>query len=149
MNNLGLAYLYGKNIKSISNLIVIEDSTEYLPSDTFILETDKGDLIQVLIDYEVLVYNLQAKEKIIVLGEYNKKRCEVLIKKIKEFKTQTIHSIYNYKHKQHYNFGSKFLNETGDFIFGFCYGFDEIILLNENDFDSMLINYTEVTEELI
>lgn len=149
MNNLGLRYLYGKNIKSISNLVVIEDGTEYLPSDAFILETDKGDLIQVLIDYEVFVYNIQAKEKIIVLGDYNIKRCEVLINLIKEFKTQTIHSIYNYTHGQHYNFGSKFLNETGDFIFGFCYGFDEIILLNENDFNLMLINYKEATEELI
>lgn len=149
MNNLGLSYLYGKNIKSISNLVVIKDGTEYLPSDTFILETDKGDLIQILIDYEVLVYNLQTKEKIIVLGDYNIKRCEVLINQIKEFKTQTIHSIYNYKHGQHYNFGSKFLNDSGNFIFGFCYGFDEIILLNENDFNLMLINYKEATEELI
>lgn len=149
MNNLGLSYLYGKNIKSISNLVVIEDGTEYLPSDTFILETDKGDLIQILIDYEVLVYNLQTKEKIIVLGDYNIKRCEVLINQIKEFKTQTIHSIYNYKYGQHYNFGSKFLNDSGNFIFGFCYGFDEIILLNENNFNLMLINYKEATEELI
>jgi len=152
MKNLGLAYLNGKSIKSISRVSLSENETEYLHlDDTFILQTTNGSLIQILIDYKIFVYKLESEQEIIILGEYDLPNCKITIENIYESQQpQTINSIYSYTYGESYNFGSKFLNALGNFIFGFCYGFDELILIDKSEFNTLIQkSYNHITEKLI
>lgn len=150
MDNLGLSYLKGKGIKSISRINVLEDETEYIHlDDTFILHTSEGLLIQILIDYEILIYKLNSEKEIIVLGEYDLPNCKITLEQVSEFHPRPIDSIYNYTAGESYNFGSKFLNASGNFIFGFCYGFDEVILIDETEFNKMVDTYKDVSEVML
>lgn len=148
MENLGLSYLNGKTIKSISRINVWEDGTEYLQlGDTLILHTDNL-LIQLLIDNEILVYELSSEKDIIVLGEYDLPNCKIILEQVYDYQSQTIKSIYNYTSGQTYHFGSKFLDASGKFIFGFSFGFDEVILIKEYEFNKMTDSYGNVTETM-
>ncbi|MHA3788882.1 hypothetical protein ACX0HA_11770 [Flavobacterium hauense] len=150
MDNLGLSYLRDKSIKSISRINVLEDETEYLHlGDTFILYTDEGLLIQILIDYEVLVYELSSEKDIIVLGEYDLPNCKITIEPVYESRHLTIDSIYNYTSGGSYHFGSKFLDTSGNYIFGLCFGLDEVILIDESEFTKMVDSYKNVTETTV
>jgi hypothetical protein len=61
---------------------------------------------------------------------------------------QKIKTIYNYSQST-YHFGSKFLNVENEFIFGLCFGWDEVSLLQEQDFSTMLNLYEEKTKTII
>jgi hypothetical protein len=141
MVNRGLDYLIGKTIQGIYKIIVNEGCVEYEPNDTFVLKTLNNELLQLVIDYSINVYSIPTVNDAIVLGEYDRKILLFKLKLETELKNDVIETIIDYYKGENYHFGSKFLNFSGQFMFGFCFGFDEVILLKEKEFYLMLNSY--------
>ncbi len=147
--NKDLKFFLNKCVKFIYKILIIEEGVESDLSDTFVLQLNDDSLIQIIIDYEMFVYELPKKDNIIILGDYDLKKSTTKLILIKEIDgNQEIKSIYNYKQST-YHFGSKFLTIDNQFIFGFCFGWDEITLINEKKFISMLELYEDKIETII
>jgi hypothetical protein len=130
-------------VKFIYRVIVTEYGIDYDLSDTLILTLEDNSIIQILVDSEIKIYKLSSEEDILILGEYDFKNSIKKLVLIKEIiNNEEIANIYNYLQST-YHFGSKFMNFKNEFIFGFCFGWDEISLLDENEFNNMLLSYPE------
>lgn len=143
MKNL-LSVLLSKTIIEVYKIVIIEDNNELELSDSLVFKTLTGELWQLVVDGSIGLYLLPTASDITIFGEYDKSKLihkSLLVKKIY---SAMITSICNYK-KSSYHFGSKFSNASGQFIFGLCFGFDEVILLNEIEFIEMLNTYKDYT----
>lgn len=149
MKGYNLDFLNNKTVINIYNISICEKKFSYSLSDSLVLKLIDNSLVQILIDYDIKVYQLSSIEELIILGDYDLKSGEIQLLEISEImNTQKITTIYNYLQST-YQFGSKFLSTNNEFIFGFCFGWDEIILLDEKDFITMLNSYDEKTEIVI
>jgi len=130
-------------VKFIYRVIVTEYGIDYDLSDTLILTLEDNSIIQILVDSEIKIYKLSSEEDILILGDYDIKNSIKKLVLIKEIiNNEEIANIYNYLQST-YHLGSKFMNFKNEFIFGFCFGWDEISLLDENEFNNMLLSYPE------
>lgn len=149
MKNYNLDFLLNKKIKSIHAISINENDTVYVLSDTLVLTLDDDSLVQIVMDYDIKVYPLSSLEKVILLGDYDLQNSQIsLVNTSKTTDNQNIKVIYNYSQST-YHFGSKFLNANHEFIFGFSFGWDEIMLVNEETFHTMLNSYEEKTETIV
>ena len=109
------------------------------------LKLENDELIEILRDHnDVSIYKINSANEARVIGDYdlnNERRLEV---EIELNKKESIGFIYNYNFESSYFFASKFLNFEKEFVLGFCYGFDEIISLTEEEFSDMLDKYDEM-----
>jgi hypothetical protein len=147
MKSYKLDFLNNKTIKCIYEVSIADGDSDYILSDTLILKLDNDSLIQIVVNYEVLIYELSSIKELVLIGEYAKNLNVKLIKINEVLNNQKIYSIHNY-FQSTYHFGSKFLNINNKFLFGLCFGWDEIILLDENEFDLMLDSYEDKTETI-
>lgn len=139
-------FLQNKKVKFIYRIIVKEEDIDYNLADTFLLKLDDDSLVQILIDYEVLIYELFSTDDILILGDYDIDECITRLVLVKEIHDNLeITSIYSY-FQSTYHFGSKFLDSNNNYIFGFCFGWDEIELISEDVFVKMLESYDEKAE---
>lgn len=141
MESSSLDILKNKTVIKIYKISINENNSLYNLSDTLLLKLVDGSFFQIVVDYDIKVYPLSSIEKLVILGDYDLKNIEIELVEISEVvDSQKIIAIYDYSQST-YHFGSKFLNAENEFIFGFCFGWDEIILLNEKDFITMLNSY--------
>ncbi|MFH6944744.1 hypothetical protein [Flavobacterium sp. FlaQc-50] len=149
MKNYNLDFLLNKKINSIHAISINENDTVYVLSDTLVLTLDDDSLVQIVMDYDIKVYPLSSLEKVILLGDYDLQNSQISLVEISKINdNQKITAIYNYSQST-YHFGSKFLNANHEFLFGFCFGWDEIMLVNEETFHTMLNSYEEKTETIV
>lgn len=134
-------------ITSISSITVIDKDGEWKQEDTFIIECN-GVLFRILVDHVIELYELNSVENLPIKGDYDLRNGKIVITPEQTY-NQRIDKIINYNNGPHYLFGSKFINPNGEYIFGFCYGLDEIIILDEVAFIEMVENYQNVTVTVI
>ena len=138
--------MIGKTVNEIYRISVNEDGCEYEPDDSFVFKTSDETMIQLVIDYEIYLYPIQSIDDIIILGEYNRDAITSKLVLVSDLKPNGIAALYNYYQGDHYHFGTQFRDAADQFIFGLCFGFDEVILLNQNEFNIMLSNYKNHTK---
>lgn len=140
-----LGLLINKTLQSILAITLIEGENEFLQDDTVVFETDKGELYQLLINYDLSVKKKQSLNELEIIGEYS--NCDVRTKIVLKFEeATTIKNIFNYTLNT-YHFASKFTDETNDFTFGISFGFDELKLIDNAEFDEMLLRYDGYSSE--
>ncbi|SEP22772.1 hypothetical protein SAMN05444671_4633 [Flavobacterium sp. CF108] len=148
MKKNNLNFLKNKTVINIYKVSIREDNSLYDLSDTLILRLKDNSIIQIIIDYEISIYELSSIDNLIIIGDYDLKNIEVTLIELNQIQNDQIVYIHNYSQSA-YHFGSKFLNINNEFIFGFCFGWDEIVLLNEKDFVLMLNSYEDKVETIV
>jgi len=141
IDNLHL--LLNKKILSIFKVVVVEHNVEYELDDTLIIQFEDGTMVQIVMDDGIIIRNA-SKMDIKICGEYDLANTSVELIVLASDINQEVFEIHTYT-RIGYTFGSKFINKKGQFIFGFCYGFDEVIIISENQFLQMLGSYANHT----
>jgi hypothetical protein len=158
MKTTNFKYLLDKDILSVNRVVIIEDGIEYEKDDTIILKLSNNEFIQILADYDVIIYRLDNISHIKIIGEFEPDTIKLMeLMNVSKF---NVHLIKNYILNP-YNklyIGSEFLNSQGVFIFGFTYTEDEVNLifsrerlskvlqqsLSENGFSTLVIKGSNI-----
>ncbi|MEL1244403.1 hypothetical protein AAEO56_09040 [Flavobacterium sp. DGU11] len=131
----------GKIFTAIYTITVIEDGNEFVQDNTLLFECSDGTFLQILVDHILESHELLTLDKIVIKGDYEMQNCKIITNVFKNLPGVAVDRIYNYFQGKYYHFGSKFIDPDGQYIFGICYGFDELVLLDEMDFKDMLSKY--------
>ena len=98
-----------------------------------------------LINYNISIRKISDFNDLEIIGEYES--YQITNYPLLKFHPQTeIKNIYNYIQGA-YHFASKFTDYNNNFLFGICFGFDELELVDNHEFDEMLSVYNNHISE--
>jgi|GEM_PF-2668877 len=140
MNALELQHLIGTQLISLSEITVTEDDVQYTLDDSFLLTTTTKQYQLLRLPDDLYIYEIDTPRDL-RCWDFNHDEISIRIQAIHQIQNQNpVNTIYNYAHGS-YLFGSQYRDAQDQFIVGFCYGFDEIILQTEDEFKLLLTHY--------
>ncbi len=147
MRTLKLKHLVGIQLTTLSQITVTEDGQRYTLDDTFLLTTATSKQYQLRrTPAGLFLYKIENLRDL-KCWDFNHDEIQIELKTIHEIANPNpIKIIYNYT-SNYYLFGSQYCDAQGRFIVGFCFGWDEIELKTETEFQSMLNMYPGHTIE--
>ncbi|WP_330444247.1 hypothetical protein [Flavobacterium sp. C4GT6] len=139
-----------KEITALYKISVYEDGYNDELTDTYIIECSDNSYIQILIEGDVVIRKMESVTDYVVLGEYDVKRSNFELVFCNSILNNTvIDAIETYVNGDSYLFGIRFLDAQKQYIAGFTLGFDEIKLIDETEFETMLTTYTKTEAGVI
>lgn len=148
MKHLGMEGLIGEKIFDVSNIIVVENQVEeQLLDDSLLLKNEKGFIHIFISENHVELKKFDVISDIMLWDYFDRENIKIKLELLTDIKNGNhVKCICNYYQGTSYHFGAKCLDEFGDFVVGFCYGFDELIYQDEFQFQSLLSRYSMRTE---
>ncbi|MEE1898000.1 hypothetical protein V1389_06625 [Flavobacterium rakeshii] len=132
-----------KEITALYKILVHEDCYSDELTDTYIIECSDNSYVQILIDGDVVIRKMESVTDYVVLGEYDVRRSNFELGSCNSILNNTvINTVETYVNGDSYLFGIRFLDVQKQYIAGFTLGFDEIKLIDEAEFETMLAAYT-------
>lgn len=149
MKNLNLKHLIGAQLTTLSQITVTEDGQRYILDDTFLLTTATSKQYQLLRTQAGLFLYRIDNLRDLKCRDFKPDEVTIELQTVHEIANPNlIKTIYTYT-DEHYLFGARYVDAQGSFIVGFCFGWDEMELKTETEFQSLLKNYPgHTTEEL-
>jgi hypothetical protein len=128
--------LIDDSFQDISNVVVTEGSTEYILTDNFLIRTNRGNQLQLLVSQANIEFReVEDIKTITILGEYEninqigsqkidiKNEGEKLIKSVVE--------VWSGSNDDGFLFLTGFFDINEELILSFCFGADEMVLVFE------------------
>lgn len=133
-----------KEITALYKILVHEDGYNDELTDTYIIACSDNSYLQILIEEDVVVRKMESVTDYVVLGEYDIKESNFELISCNSILNNTvINTVETYVNGDSYLFAIRFLDAQKQYIAGFTLGFDEIQLIDETEFETMLTNYTK------